>query len=60
VAIVGLLDLLGIARVVVAQPEWLGLQKETYAFIALVYWVFAFNMSRASQRVERKLGVGQY
>ena len=60
VAIVGLLDLLGIARVVVAQPEWLGLQKETYAFVALVYWVFAFNMSRASQRVERKLGVGQY
>lgn len=60
VAIVGLLDLLGIARVVVAQPEWLGLQKETYAFIALIYWVFAFNMSRASQRLERKLGVGQY
>jgi general L-amino acid transport system permease protein len=60
VAIVGLLDLLRIAQVVVAQPEWLGLQRETYAFVALVYWVFSFAMSNASQRLERKLGVGQY
>lgn len=60
VALVGLFDLLNIARVVVAQPDWLGLRKETFAFVALVYWVFAFAMSRASQRLEKKLGVGQY
>lgn len=60
VAIVGLFDLLKIATVVVAQPDWLGLQQETYAFVALVYWVFAFAMSRASQRLERNLGVGKY
>ena len=60
VSIVGLFDLLKIASTVVAQPDWIGLQKETYAFVALVYWIFAFSMSRASQRLERKLGVGKY
>jgi general L-amino acid transport system permease protein len=60
VAIVGLIDLLRVAQIVVAQPQWLGLHKETFAFVALVYWVFAFAMSQASQRLERKLGVGQY
>lgn len=60
VAIVGLFDLLRIAQVVVAQPDWLGLQQETYAFVALIYWIFAFAMSRGSQRLERNLGVGKY
>ena len=60
VAIVGLFDLLRIAQVVVAQPDWIGLQQETYAFVAFVYWIFAFAMSRASQRLERNLGVGKY
>ena len=60
VAIVGLFDLLRVAQVVVAQPEWLGLQQETYAFVALVYWIFAFTMSRSSQKLERNLGVGKY
>jgi general L-amino acid transport system permease protein len=60
VSIVGLFDLLGIANAVVAQPEWLGLQRETYAFVAVVYWVFAFSMSTASRRLESKLGVGKY
>jgi general L-amino acid transport system permease protein len=49
-----------IAQVVVAQPEWLGLQRETYVFVAMIYWVFCFFMSVGSQRLERKLGVGKY
>jgi general L-amino acid transport system permease protein len=60
VAIVGLFDLLGIASAVVAQPDWFGLQRETYAFVALVYWICAFSMSSASRRLERKLGVGKF
>ena len=60
VSIVGMFDLLQIGRTVVAQPEWLGLQRETFAFAALVYWIFAFAMSRSSQRLERNLGVGKY
>ncbi len=60
VAIVGLFDLLGIARAVVAQPDWFGHQRETFAFVALVFWICAFSMSSASRRLERKLGVGKY
>jgi general L-amino acid transport system permease protein len=60
VAIVGLLDLLGVASVVIAQPQWFGLQRETFAFVALVYWICAFSMSSASRRLERNLGVGRY
>lgn len=60
VAIVGLFDLLGIARAVIAQPDWFGLQRETFAFVALIYWIFAFSLSSASRNLERKLGVGRY
>jgi general L-amino acid transport system permease protein len=60
VSIVGLFDLLRIGQVVVAQDDWLGLQRETYAFVALIFWIFAFAMSRASQRLEKNLGVGKY
>jgi general L-amino acid transport system permease protein len=60
VAIVGLFDLLRVAQVVVAQSDWLALQTEAYAFVAFVFWIFAFAMSRASQRLERNLGVGKY
>jgi general L-amino acid transport system permease protein len=60
VAIVGLFDLLGIASAVIAQPDWFGLQRETFAFVALVYWICAFSMSSASRRLERKLGIGKY
>ncbi len=60
VSIVGLFELMGIAEAVVAQPQWFGLQRETYAFVAVVYWLFAFSMSTASRRLERKLGVGKY
>jgi len=58
VALVGLFDLLGIARVVTANPNWLGTQQEVYVFIAIIYWVFSYMMSYASRRVEAQLGVG--
>lgn len=59
VAIVGLLDIVGIAKTVLAQPDFLGLQREVYAFISLLYWVFSYAMSYASMRLEVALGVGQ-
>jgi general L-amino acid transport system permease protein len=59
VSIVGLLDLVGIARTVLAQPEFLGLQREVYAFISLLYWVLSYAMSYMSQRLEVALGVGE-
>jgi general L-amino acid transport system permease protein len=59
VVIAGLLDLLGIARSVVAQSEFLGLYAETLLFVALVYWVFAYSMTHISKRLEDVLGVGK-
>ncbi|MBI4761599.1 MAG: amino acid ABC transporter permease [Chloroflexota bacterium] len=59
VAIVGLLDLVGIAKTVLAQPEFLGLQREVYVFVSLVYWVLSYGMSYLSQRLEERLGVGK-
>jgi general L-amino acid transport system permease protein len=59
IAIVGLLELLGIGRAVLANPEWLGLYAEVYLFVAVVYGVFSYSMSYASYRLEAALGVGE-
>jgi general L-amino acid transport system permease protein len=59
VAIVGLFDLVGIAKTVLAQPDFLGLQREVYVFISLIYWVLSYGMSYLSQQLEIKLGVGK-
>ncbi len=58
VAIVGLFDLVGIAQTVLAQPDFLGLQREVYAFISLIFWVLSYGMSYLSQQLEVRLGVG--
>lgn len=59
VAIVGLFDLLGIAKTIIAQPEFLGLQREVYAFISVFYWVISYGMSYISQKVEEAAGLGK-
>jgi len=59
VAIVGLFDLLGIADTVLAQPDFIGLQREVYIFISIIYWVLSYAMSYVSQRLEDYLGVGK-
>jgi general L-amino acid transport system permease protein len=59
VAIVGLFDLLGIARTVLAQPDFIGRQMEVLTFISAIYWVFSYLMSYFSQRLETVLGVGK-
>lgn len=59
VAIVGLLDLLGIAKSIVSQPQFIGLQREAYLFVTLIYWVFSYVMAYLSQRLEVALGVGE-
>jgi general L-amino acid transport system permease protein len=63
VTLVGLFDFLHIARTVIpnqTQPfVFLGSIKETLLFAAVVYWMFTFTFSRISQRLEKKLGVGE-
>jgi len=58
VTIVGLSELLGIGRQVLAQSESFGAYLEVYVFIAGVFFVLCYAMSQASYRLERQLGVG--
>ena len=58
VTIIGLLELLGISRAVLAQSESFGAQLEVYVFIAVVFFILCYAMSQASYRLERALGVG--
>lgn len=53
VAIIGLLDLIGIGQSVVANPQYGGNQREMYVFIALVYFVICYAMSIAASQLER-------
>lgn len=55
VAVIGLLDLLGIAKAAMADAEWLGFTKEAYVFAGIVFWIFCFAISRYSVRLEKKL-----
>lgn len=59
VAIASLFDLLGIARSVLAQGDFLGRQTEVFLFVAFIYWIFAFSMVHVSKRLEEALGVGK-
>ncbi len=61
VAIVGLLELLGVAQAITQQPAFAGqgLLLETLLFASLIFWVGSFTMSRESQRLEKRLGVGE-
>jgi general L-amino acid transport system permease protein len=59
VVVVGLLEILGIGRAVLAQPEWLGASFEVYAFVGVVFFALSYTMAHASYRLERNLGVGR-
>ncbi len=57
--ILPLRELKGNADSSIAQFEFTPFRIEAYVFVALVFWVVAFMMSRISQRIERTLGVGE-
>ncbi len=59
VAIVGLTDLLGMGKKLIANPEFLGKQMEVLLFIALIYFIFCYLMSHVSKRLEVSLGLGK-
>ena len=59
-AALGLLELLSAADAATSQPEFRGQQlyAETAVFVMFLFWVGSITMSRESQRLETKLGVG--
>ena len=59
--IVGVTELLQVSSIANSQPQFLGqgLVDVTLPFVAFVYWVGSYTMSRESRRLERRLGVGE-
>ncbi|VEP16458.1 Polar amino acid ABC transporter, inner membrane subunit [Hyella patelloides LEGE 07179] len=53
-AIVGLVDLLGIAQKILANPKFLGRYGEVYLFVAAIYWLCCYSMSLASRKLENQ------
>jgi general L-amino acid transport system permease protein len=60
-AIVGFFELIEVSDAVTKQDAFRGqgLRPLALAFVGLVYWAGCSTMSRESQRLERRLGVGE-
>lgn len=54
-SIVGLAELLGIGKSVLANPTYLGRYAEVYLFLGVIYWIFCYAMSLGSRKIEEKL-----
>ena len=59
VSIISLLDLMQTTQVALIDPNWRGLTSEAYLFLAAIYFVACFAMSRYSQWLERRLNKGK-
>jgi general L-amino acid transport system permease protein len=59
VAIIGLFEIIRIARSVLAQSEWLGTHREVFLFAFVIYWAFNLAFTYGSRRMEEALGVGK-
>lgn len=58
VVIIGIFDLTQAAKTAVADAAWRGFSAEAYMFIAVIYFVFCYSISRYSQALERHLERG--
>jgi general L-amino acid transport system permease protein len=57
--IIGLTELVGTGRALLAITAYLHDVREVYIFLILIYFVFAYSMSYASRRLESRLGLGE-
>ena len=56
VIIIGLFDILGQARVLQTNPDWMGkVDHETFLLAAVFFFIICFSMSRYSIRLEKRL-----
>ncbi|WP_245832346.1 amino acid ABC transporter permease [Oceanospirillum sanctuarii] len=58
VLIIGLFDILAIVQAGLSDPNWLGFSVEGYTFVALMFWVFCYGMSKYSQHLEKRFHTG--
>lgn len=59
VAVINLMDILGILKSALADTNWLGYTKEAYLFAAVAFWVLCFGLSRYSLHLEKRLRPGR-
>ena len=59
-AALGVFELGQVSEATISQPGFVGqaLQPEALGFVALLFWIGSYTMSKESQRLERRLGVG--
>lgn len=60
VVIIGIFDLTQAAKAAVSDAAWRGFSTESYLFIAVIYFIFCFSISRYSLSLERQLDQGQH
>lgn len=58
VALIGILDLMGVARAVLANPRNVGLEREVYLFLAVIYLLVSAVFSYVGRLLERRTGLG--
>ncbi|RWX61510.1 amino acid ABC transporter permease, partial [Mesorhizobium sp. M4B.F.Ca.ET.089.01.1.1] len=59
VVIVGFLEILASGNAAYGTGEWRFAYVEVYAFIAFIYFVFVFSLSRYGAFLERRMSVGE-
>jgi general L-amino acid transport system permease protein len=55
VSIIGIFDILGATKASLRDVDWVRYSTEAYIFIAFVFFIFCFAMSRYSQFIEKRL-----
>ena len=57
--IIGLTELVGTGRALLAMTQYLHDVREVYVVLLLVYFVCSYSMSHASRTLERRFGLGE-
>ena len=58
-AILGLVELLGVGRSILANPEFIGQYIEVYVWLACVYWFVCTIMAMLARHLEKRMTINQ-
>ena len=58
-AILGLVELLGISRSILANPEFIGQYIEVYVWLACVYWIVCTIMAVLARHLEQRMTINK-
>ena len=58
-AILGLVELLGVGRSILANPEFIGQYVEVYVWLACVYWLLCTIMALLGRHLEKRMTINK-